>query len=120
MKHALIIEDSPVIAMMLQDHLEVCGYTTADIAVTQAQAITFAEHRCPDIITADDRLEHGSGVEAIRHICRDQAIPVIFIVAVPENVEETLPNALTLQKPFSEAALNDAIREARERPMICA
>jgi CheY-like chemotaxis protein len=120
MTHALIIEDSPLIAMMLQDHLAECGYATADIALTQTEAIVFAERHCPDIITADDRLDDGSGVEAIRHICRDQAIPVIFIVADPENVETQLPDAITLQKPFSEAALNDAILLAKERPLVFA
>jgi chemotaxis response regulator CheB len=102
--------------MMLQDHLAERGYATADIALTQSEAIAFAERHCPDIITADDRLDDGSGVEAIRHICRVRPIPVIFIVAVPDNVQKVLPDALTLQKPFSEAALNKAIREAKARP----
>ena len=80
------------------------------------QAIVLAEQRCPDLITADDRLEPGSGIEAIRHICRDNAIPVIFIVADPENVERSLPNALLLLKPFSEAALASAIQSAEKTP----
>ena len=116
MKHALIIEDNFLIALMIREHLEECGYDTVDIATSQAQAIVLAEQRCPDLITADDRLEPGSGIEAIRHICRDNAIPVIFIVADPENVERSLPNALLLLKPFSEAALASAIQSAEKTP----
>lgn len=101
-KHALIIEDIALIAEMLRDYLEECGYKTVDLAKTQGEAIQLAERRCLDLITADDRLEHGSGIEAIRHICHDRAIPVIFIVADPTNLERALPNALLLQKPFSE------------------
>lgn len=79
MKHALIIEDNALIALMIRDYLEECGYDSVDLASTQGEAIQLAEQRCPDLITADDSLEHGSGVEAIRHICRGKAIPVIFI-----------------------------------------
>ena len=116
MKHALIIEDNALIAVMIRDYLEECGYVSFELASTQGEAIQFAERRCPDLITADDRLEHGSGVEAIRHICHDSAIPVIFIVADPTNVRRALPNALLLQKPFSERALAIAIQAAEKVP----
>ena len=120
MKHALIIEDQLVIALMIQDYLEARGYGSFDIATTQAEAIHFAEQRCPDLITADDRLDHGSGVQAIRHICRDMAIPVVFIVADPANVEMTLPDAILLLKPFSNASLATAIALAEAAPLVLA
>lgn len=119
-KHALIIEDNALIAVMIRDYLEECGYDSVDFAITQGEAIQLAERRCPDLITADDSLEHGSGVEAIGHICRDRAIPVIFIVADPTNVERTLPNALFLQKPFSERALARAIQAAEKASLVFA
>ena len=112
MKHALIIEDNAIIALMLREFLEGHGYDSVDLASTQAQAIKLAERRCPDLITADDRLEQGSGVEATRHICRDRAIPVIFITADPVDVDKRLPNALYLLKPFSEECLARAIQAA--------
>lgn len=118
-KHALIIEDNSLIVLMIQDHFRGCGYSF-DVAVSQAKAIQFAEQRCPDFITAEDNLESGSGVEAIRHICRGKAIPVIFIVADPRNVTSEIPDALVLQKPFSQAALAIAIRGAEKAPLLCA
>lgn len=119
-KHALIIEDNALIAVMIRDYLEEYGYDSVDLASTQGEAIQLAEQRCPDLITADDKLEPGSGVEAIRHICHDRAIPVIFIVADPTNVQRTLPNALFLQKPFSERALAIAIQAAEKAPLVFA
>jgi DNA-binding response OmpR family regulator len=119
-KHALIIEDHRLIALMLQDHLGRCGYGSIDIAASQIEAISFAKLRCPDLITADEKLEHGSGVEAIRRICHNNAIPVLFIVADPTNVECLLPNALVLQKPFSDDALAHAIRKAEKTPLVLA
>ena len=118
-KHALIIEDNALIAVMIRDYLEECGYDSV-LASTQGEAIQLAEQRCPDLITVDDRLEPGSGIEAIRHICHDREIPVIFIVADPTNVQRTLPNALLFQKPFSERALAIAIRAAEKVPLVFA
>jgi CheY-like chemotaxis protein len=119
-KHALIIEDNAIIAFMIRDYLEEYGYSSVDLASTQTEAIQLAEQRCPDLITADERLEDGSGVEAIRHICRGRAIPVIFIVAEGASVAETLPDALLLLKPFSEEALARAIQGAEKAPLIVA
>ena len=119
-KHALIIEDIAIIAAMIRDYHEECGYDSVDLASTQGEAIQLAERRCPDLITADDKLDHGSGIEAIRHICHDRAIPVIFIVADPTNVKRALPNALFLQKPFSERALASAIQAAEKAPQLFA
>ena len=120
MKHALVIEDNAIIALMIREYLEDYGYHSVDLASTQAQAIQLAEQRCPDLITADDELENGSGVQTIRHICRDRAIPVIFIVADGASVAKTLPDALLLLKPFSEEALARAIQAAEKRPLIFA
>ena len=77
-KHALIIEDFPVIAMSIQDELGDMGFSAA-IAATEAEAVALAEERCPDLIIADARLAQGSGIDAVRRICRDRPIAVIFM-----------------------------------------
>ena len=120
MKHALIIEDHQLIAVMIRDYLEKRGYATVDLASSQGEAIEQAARRCPHLITADDWLEDGSGVEAVIHICRGKAIPVIFLVADPTNVERAIPNALMLLKPFSEDALARAIQKAEATPLVFA
>ncbi len=112
MKHALIIEDRLVIALAIQDELRDCGYSSADIAITEAEAIRRAEETCPDLITVDEGLENGSGIAAIRHICRDKAIPVIFITASPKQIKAAVPDAVILEKPFSHRNLTGAILEA--------
>jgi len=112
MKHALIIEDQPVIALTIQDELHDCGYASADIAVSEAEAIRRAEERCPDLITVDERLDDGSGIAAIRHICRNKAIPVIFITAAPDHIKAAVPDAVILGKPFSHRDLSSAILKA--------
>lgn len=109
MKHALIIEDQSVIALAIQDELRDVGYTSAEIAVSEKEAIRLAQARCPDLITVDEGLEDGSGIDAIRHICRDKAIPVIFITAAPDRIKAAIPDAVILEKPFSHQHLSSAI-----------
>ena len=110
-RHALIIEDSMLVAMTIRDHLESCGYDVA-VASSKAQAISSAQLRCPDLITAEDNLEDGSGIDAIREICRDKSIPVIFIVTNSERVEREQPGAVILHKPFTQSALAEAMMTA--------
>lgn len=116
MKHALVIEDNHLIAMMIEDELVAHGYPSVKIATSQEQAIEMARLRCPDLITADDQLESGSGVETIREICRDYTIPVVFITARPNAVLAVIPDAITIPKPFWRDSLKAAIEAAIDAP----
>ena len=110
--HALIIEDQALIAMMLEDELCALGFTSFDIESTEAGAIAAAGDRCPDLITADDRLSSGSGIDAVRVICSDRAIPTVYIVGGPNELRENLPDALIVGKPFMADELREAVRRA--------
>lgn len=112
MKHALIIEDRPLIATMIEQELVECGFLTVRTAESQQAAIRMAEELCPDLITADDRLADGSGVAAVRYICRHQAVPVIFITGDRAEIERQVADAVILEKPFTHAEFRDAIPAA--------
>lgn len=109
MKHALIIEDRELIALMIESELADFGYVSADRATSQHEAIRLAKQRCPDLVTADDRLSDGSGIAAVRHICRHRAIPVVFITGDPEHIKQAVPDAIILEKPFTHSGLERAI-----------
>jgi CheY-like chemotaxis protein len=94
--------------MLIEDVLREMGYTSFDVAAEQAAAIDLAMIRCPDLITADDRLTQGSGIAAVRHICAHIAIPVVFIT----GVETGVPDAVCLVKPFRPAELHEAVETA--------
>lgn len=115
--HALIIEDNHLISMMIEVELLEHGYTSTEIATSQKQAIAMAIYRCPDLITVDDKLDSGTGVESIREICRDQALPVVFITAQPEAITEHIPDAIIVLKPFSRPQLTAAIEAAVSLPL---
>ena len=97
--------------MMIQDELADLGFSTT-IAATEAQAIALAEAHFPDLIMADVRLAEGSGVEAVRKICRDRPIPVIFMTGDLTAVGVPIGAAVLLEKPFSTLQLRAGIRRA--------
>lgn len=119
MKYALVIEDNHLIAMMVEEELADHGYGLIEVATSQHQAIRMAAARCPDLITVDDRLDSGTGVDTIREICRNQAIPVVFITAEPDAIRSAIPDAIIVLKPFSKLQLAEAIAAAVDAPMTC-
>ncbi|HST35256.1 MAG TPA: response regulator [Allosphingosinicella sp.] len=115
--HALIIEDNFLIATLIEDILRGLGYTSFDFAEREADAIRAAERRCPDLITADQRLTDGSGVDAVRAICAGRAIPAVFISDYQEDVRRLAPDAILIGKPFNDRMLSEAVARAIAAPM---
>ncbi|MFN7026821.1 MAG: response regulator [Pseudorhizobium sp.] len=98
--HALIIEDEVLIALLIQECLRQCGFTSFDFAISKEDAVRFAQGRCPDLITADVELNPGSGIEAVDEICSGPTIPVVFVTGSPWEVAQRKPDHLLLLKPF--------------------
>ena len=104
--HALIIEDEVMIAATIEYVLRDCGFDSFDIESSSFAAIRAAARRCPDLITADVTLADGDGIEAIRIICHDASIPVIFITGhTAADVRQQMSDYPVLSKPFSEQTL---------------
>ena len=111
-KHALVIEDFPIIAISIGDELAEMGFSTA-VAATEAEAVALAAERCPDLIIADLRLAQGCGIEAVRHICGERPIAVIFMSGDLQAVGGgATGQAGFLSKPFTSAALRSCIDAA--------
>lgn len=112
--HALVIENDPIIAMMLEDELGELGYSSIDVAVSEAEAVAAAFRTPPDLVTSDGMLSEGSGASAVRLIRAVQAVPVVFITGDPASAREAIPDAPVLEKPFSVAELVSTIEVARQ------
>ena len=102
---------------MIFEYLTDTGFVSADYAQTLEEATYLAAQRVPDLITADDRLLRGSGVDAVRQVCRGRAFPVVFVVADPTHVKRAIPDAIVLLKPFSGDSLTIAVRLAENVPL---
>ena len=107
--HALIIEDEPLIAALIEEFLHELGYTSADLATTEAEAIALAARRCPDLITSDVRLSPGCGITAVQAICSHRPTPVVFVTATGWEVQERITDAMIVPKPFCRADLRRAL-----------
>ena len=114
--HALIIEDGYILALAIEDALRELGYVSFDIAPNTAAAIGAARARCPDLIIADQRLESGTGTDAIREICAEKPIPVVFVTGSADEVRAQLPSPIIVEKPFCAVALSRAVHLAMAAP----
>lgn len=109
--HAYIIEDDYLIAKDLQDMLDDLGFTKFSFARSEDAAILGAHDSTIDLITADVRLLPGDGVNAVEAICAERDLPVLFITAYREELEERKPDAVVLQKPVKKEELGTAVRK---------
>lgn len=108
--HALIIEDDDLIAIMIEEVLSDCGFTSFDVAPSLDDAVTAARGRCPDLITADVELKPGSGIDAVQTICSETSIPVIFITGQADAARSRMPQHPVLSKPLRVSEIEAAVR----------
>lgn len=111
--HALIIEDEAIIAMTIECILRDIGFETFAVAATEEEAISEAAERCPDLITSDVMLAIGNGIDAVRRICPERDIPVVFVTGSAEQVRGRDPLSIIVEKPFSAVNLIIGIAGAR-------
>lgn len=99
--HALIIEDEPIIAMLIEDILLDAGAASIMIVATESGAVDAARERRPDFITSDVHLLLGTGPAAVQTIYQEHGmIPTVFITALPGACEPCEPPAIVMGKPF--------------------
>ncbi len=108
----LVIEDDSLLAMLLAETLSDLGHEVCAIAACEPDAATAATRFHPDLIIADVHLGHGSGIAAVTEINRTQRIPHLFMSGNIAPAKALRPNAVTLQKPFKEIDLHNAIQQA--------
>lgn len=111
----LIIEDEPMIAMDLETIVRDLGHGVTGVAVTRDEALAAVRARRPSLILADIQLaDDSSGIDAVKDILAQFAVPVIFITAFPERLlTGTRPEPTFLvTKPFQRATVKAAIAQA--------
>ena len=111
----LIIEDEPIIAMDIETIVRDLGHEVTAIAVTREDAVREAMAERPGLVLADIQLaDDSSGIDAVKDILSEFAVPVIFITAFPERLltgERPEPTFL-ITKPFQRATVKAAIAQA--------
>ena len=117
LSHALIIEDEFLLAFSVEEALRNLGYSTFDVVRSAREAIAAAERQCPDLVIADHQIIDGTGVDAVRVICADKSIPVVFVTGSRSLVRQQLQEAFIVDKPFNYERLKAAVSDAVENPL---
>ena len=114
--HALIIEDQRLIAELISEILHELGFDSIDIATREQEAIRLAARKHPDLITADIRLASGTGIAAVREICKARPAPVVYVTGTASEAAK-LEEAIIVPKPFSPPQLIKAANRAMAAQM---
>ena len=76
----LLVEDEPLLAMMLEAELADAGHTLQGPASTAKRAIEIAEHEQPDLALIDIKLRDGSsGINLARELLTRWGVPSLFV-----------------------------------------
>lgn len=113
----LIVEDEALVAMEIEERLEVMGYQVTGRAASGVQALALLEETRPDLALMDIRLQGAmDGIAVAERIRKISKVPVIFLTAYSED--ETLERAKVAEpsgyilKPFNDRELRSSIEIA--------
>ena len=111
-RSVLVVEDEPLIAMMLEDFLETLGHTVHATCERVADAVAEAEKGGFDIAILDVNL-NGEHVWPVAYKLREKQIP--FVIATGGHVEPPpaeFKNAPVIEKPYTVDRVTPAMEEA--------
>lgn len=108
--HILIVEDDPLVAMMLEGYLDALGYDIAGCVETVAEAISRITAGRIDAAILDVHLANGETSEPVALGLKALHIPFIVTTGgFNENVESAYDDAPVLHKPFTMMSLSQAL-----------
>jgi two-component system response regulator HydG len=119
----LIVEDEPLISLLLEELIETSGHPVAGVAVTLSQARAIMAAQDLDIAFLDLFLQgQETSVELSRELA-EKAIPVLFVTGNEQECRNHQARAVGyIEKPFGRrtmiAALDlvEALREGKPLP----
>jgi two-component system alkaline phosphatase synthesis response regulator PhoP len=125
MRTILVVEDEPQIAALVRDYLEHAGFAVL-VATDGGSGLTLARTRRPDAVVLDLGLPVLDGLDVVRSLRRDSAIPIVVITARGDETDRVTGLELGADdyvvKPFSPKELVARVRavlrrsEAASRP----
>jgi CheY-like chemotaxis protein len=112
-RSVLIVEDEPLIAMMLEDFLESLGHDVAGTCESVEEAMEKVDQGGFDLAIIDVQLKEGQQVWPLAD--RLAAVGIPFIIATGGHVEpppEQHADAPVLSKPYTIEAIEPALAQA--------
>jgi len=109
-QHILIVEDEPLIAMMLEDFLEVLDRKVVGTADSVETALAQIEGASIDAAILDVNLRLGEKSTAVAEALAARDIPFVFATGGTEDgVDERFRDRPRLMKPFTMDGVEKAL-----------
>jgi CheY-like chemotaxis protein len=106
----LIVEDEPIISMMLERLAGDLGWAIAGTASSESEALALLDGSAPSVAVLDINLGASSTSLSVAALCRARGVPVLFITAYTvAPVPAECGDAPILAKPFSEEDFGAAL-----------
>ena len=115
-RSVLIVEDEPLIAMMLEDFLDSLGHKVIATCDSVGEALAHVEQGAFDVAIIDVQLKDGESIWPVADRLVEAGKP--FVIATGGHVEPppaAHADAPTLTKPYTIDAIEPAIQEAMAR-----
>ena len=109
----LVVEDEPLIAMMLEDFLDSLGHKVVGSCETVGEALARVDEGGFDVAIVDVHLKNGEHVWPVADRLSERGVP--FILATGGHIEpppERHAAAPVLSKPYTIDAIEPAIEAA--------
>lgn len=111
-RRVLVVEDESLVAMLLETILEDMGCTPVGPAATVAEGLTMVESETLDAALLDVNVA-GHQVFPVAEALMARGVPFVFSTGYGEGgLPDEWRGRPTLQKPFTESAVRDALIKA--------
>ena len=112
----LIVEDEPLLEMVLEDTVVSAGHEVIGWATNCANALALGDARSPEIAFVDLRLWDGDTGLELSHRLSERGIAVVVTTAFSSDHVGELDHALSVvPKPYTAETIQAALRHAGER-----
>lgn len=108
----IVVEDEPLIAVMIEEMAQDLGWAVGGSAHTEAAAFSLLDSSEPSLALLDINLGSTTSL-GIAATCLDRHIPIVFMTGyTARDVPPQCGNAPVVIKPFTQEQLDRAIHRA--------
>ncbi|MHA4835985.1 response regulator [Sphingopyxis sp. MSC1_008] len=117
-RHILVVEDDPLVALMLEGYLDALGHTTVAVVESVAAALAQIASRDLDAAIVDVHLASGETSGPVADALRAADIPFLVTTGSLTAIDDpALAAAPLVAKPFALASLATALAELWRAPV---
>ncbi len=111
-RRVLVLDDEPLVAMLLGDFLDALGYEVAATAQTVAEALSAIDGIAPDLALLDCNLGGQERSWSVADRLTAMSVPFVFSSGLAaQDLPSRFADRPMLAKPFTLAALESTLKK---------